>query len=98
LSGIFKIKFLWIGLFLAFPPMAAWALRGGHDKPAPSPVAMTEVVETNRIKMPVEVVTKGGKTEWVMVDVPTQAIPEPGTTTLLMTLSCILLLRRKREE
>jgi hypothetical protein len=98
LIGFLKIKFLWIGLFLAFPPMAAWALRGADDKPAPSPVAMPEVVETNRIQMPVEVVTKGGKAEWVMVEVSTQAIPEPGTSTLLMTLSCLILLRRKREE
>lgn len=96
--GILKIKFLWIGLFLAFPPMAAWALRGDEDKPAPAAVAMPTVVETNRIKMPVEVVTKGGKTEWVMVEVPTQAIPEPGTSTLLMAFSCLILLRRKREE
>jgi hypothetical protein len=98
LIGFLKIKFLWIGLFLAFPPMAAWALRGDDDKPAPSPVAMPEVVETNRIQMPVEVVTKGGKAEWVMVEVTAQAIPEPGTSTLLIALSSMLLLRRKREE
>lgn len=93
-----KIKFLWIGVFLAFPPMAAWALRGDDASPAPSPVAVQTVVETENIQIPVEVVTKGGKAEWVMVEVPTQAIPEPGTSTLLMTLSCLILLRRKRQE
>lgn len=96
--GIFKIKFLWIGLFLACPPMVSWALSGHDDEPTPPPVLTFAPEETNRIQMPVEVVTKGGKAEWVMVQVPAQAIPEPGTTTLLITLSSMLLLRRKREE
>lgn len=96
--GIFKIKFLWIGFFLVLPPMAAWALRGHDSEPTPPPVLESSHVETNRVQMPVEVVAKGGKTEWVMVEVATDAIPEPGTTTLLITLSSLLLLRRNREE
>lgn len=78
--------------------MAAWALRGHDVEPTPPLVLASAPVETNRVQMPVEVVTKGGKTEWVMVEVATDAIPEPGTTTLLITLSSLLLLRRQREE
>ena len=96
--GTLKIKFLWIGLFLAFPPMVAWALRGHDDSPASPPSAMVRTVETTRIQVPVEIVTKDGKVEWIMVDVVADAIPEPGTSALLMTLSSLLLLRRNREE
>lgn len=99
MPGIFKIKILWIGLFLAFPPMAAWALRGGSDEtPTPPSPAPANAVEETRVRMPVEVITKGGKTEWVMVEVAAGAIPEPGTTTLLMVFSSLCLLRRQREE
>ena len=92
------MKFLWIGLFLAFPPTVAWLLRG-NDAPAASPPAATAATaETTRIQVPVEIVTKDGKVEWVMVEVAADAIPEPGTSALLITLSSLLLLRRKREE
>lgn len=93
-----KIKFLWIGLFLAFPPVAAWALRGSNPAPETPPPALEKPAEAASLKMPVEVVARGEKTEWVMIDVQNEAIPEPGTLTLLITLSCVLLLRRQREE
>jgi hypothetical protein len=97
LSGILKIKSLWIGLFLALPLAAAWKLSGHHQEPS-SPVKASNVVETSLVRVPVEVVAKGGKTEWVMVEVPVQPIPEPGIATLLMAFSWLCLLRRKREE
>jgi hypothetical protein len=97
LFAILKIKILWIGLFLAFPPMAAWALRGHDGEPTPPPVAMPNAAETSRVQMPVEVIANGEKPEWVMVEVPAEAIPEPGTA-LLMMFSSLLLLRRKRKE
>ncbi len=99
MSGIFKIKFLGLGLLLASPPMAAWALRGGTpDTDAPlaahaPPAAVAP--EQAPMKVPVEVVTKDGKKEWVMVEFHTTAIPEPGSAALLM-LSSLLLLRRQR--
>jgi hypothetical protein len=103
LPGIFKIKSLWLGLFLAFPPVAAWTLRGNaeslnpppaaHSAPAPAAVP----AEENLMQVPVEVVANGGKTEWVVVEVTNQAIPEPGAAAML-ALSSLLLLRRQRRK
>lgn len=98
MPGTFKIKILWIGLLLAFPPVAVWVLRGHDDSPASPPAAVTETAESPRIQLPVEIVTKDGKVEWIMVEIAADAIPEPGTATLLMAFSSLLLLRRKREE
>jgi hypothetical protein len=98
LSGILKIKSLWIGLFLALPLAAALKLSGHHHQEPSAPAKASNVVETSLVKIPVEVVAKSGKTEWVMVEVPVQPIPEPGIATLLMAFSCLCLLRRKREE
>lgn len=101
MTGIFKIKFLWFGLFLASPPMAAWALRGGvetENTPVQTNIHATAASsETDRLKVPVEVVTGEGKTQWMMVEVTHEAIPEPGAAVLL-AVSSLLLLRRHREE
>jgi hypothetical protein len=96
LSGILNIKFLWSGLFLAFLPVAAWTLLG-ETKPSPKAIEIP-TLDSGQVKVPVEVIAKGGKAEWVMVEVSAQAIPEPGTFTLLVLLPSLLLLRRKREE
>ena len=98
MSGLLKIKFLWIGLFLTFPLAVAWTLGGQHHKESAAPQKATHTMETSLVRVPVEVVAKGGKTEWVMVEVPVQPIPEPGIATLLMAFSCLCLLRRKRED
>ena len=74
--------------------MAAWALRGHGDEPPPNQTVTLSTIE----KVPVEVVAKGVKSEWLMVEVPSEAIPEPGVMTLLMVSSSVALLRRRREE
>lgn len=82
MSDILKIKSLWIGLFLALPLATALKLSGPHDQePSVRPVKASSTVETGLVKIPVEVVAKGEKTEWVMVEVPSQPIPEPGIVT-----------------
>jgi hypothetical protein len=50
------------------------------------------------LRLPVEVVTKGGAREWVMVAVESQAIPEPSAAALLMLGGCALCLRRQRPQ
>jgi hypothetical protein len=103
LPGIFKIKSLWLGLLLASPPVAAWALRGTAEavNPPPAahsaPVPAAAPVEENLMQLPVEVVANGSKTEWVVVEVTNKAIPEPGAAAML-ALSCLLLLRRQRRK
>lgn len=83
MQRIFQINLLCIGLFLACPSLLAQSL------PA------FDAGEEKFVKMPVEVVGVGGKTEWVMVEVSNQAVPEPGAAVLL-ALSSLLLLRRRR--
>lgn len=102
MPGIFKIKSLWLGLFLAFPPAAAWALRGNAEAVNPPPAAHSAPApaapaEEDLMQVPVEVVADGGKTEWVVVEVTNQAIPEPGAAAML-ALSSLLLLRRQRRK
>ena len=98
MTHLSKLKFLWFGMLLACPPIAVWTYRSKPD-PRKLPTALiTEVVESNSVKIPVEVIAKNGKAEWVMVEVATENVPEPGTMTLLMTLGSLMLLRRNREE
>lgn len=47
------------------------------------------------MKFPVEIITKGGKSEWIYVEVAGQSIPEPSSTSLIF-LTSLLLLRRHR--
>lgn len=96
--GIAKIKLLCLGMLLTLPAVIAW--KSGEKKitPAPSRTGKAETTETSSVKIPVEVISKGGKSEWVMVEVATEAVPEPGTITLMMTLGSLALLRRQREE
>ena len=85
-------------MLLACPAFAVWTFQG---KPGPRELpaaAATEVADANSVKIPVEVITKNGEAEWVMVEVATETVPEPCTMTLLMTLGSLMLLRRKREE
>jgi hypothetical protein len=98
LFGITKIKILCLGMLLALPPVIA--LKSGEKKNASASSQTTKAVatETSAIQIPVEVISKGGKAEWVMVEVATEAVPEPATITLMMTLGSLMLLRRQRKE
>lgn len=91
------MKAVLIGMLLASPPVAAWVLRWQEpttqttpDQPLAKPTTAPATVQ-----IPVEVVSKGRASEWVYVEVPTQAVPEPGVT-LLLPLASLLLLRRQR--
>jgi hypothetical protein len=96
LLGLFKIKSLLIGMFLASPPVAAWMLHA--SEPIPHTTASQSVTpspSTEAVQIPVEIFAKGSASKWVYVAVPTQAVPEPGIT-LLLPLASLLLLRRRR--
>lgn len=85
-------------MLLACPAFAVWTFQGKPDPRELPASATTEATDANSVKIPVEVITKNGEAEWVMVEVATETVPEPGTMTLLMTLGSLMLLRRKREE
>jgi hypothetical protein len=102
LFGIFKIKVLLLGALLASPPLAAWMIRGADQKAReagaqlqqshpPSPVPN----QAAPVKVAVEVVSKGSPPQWVYVEVPAQAIPEPGSLTLVVGAGWLLLRRRR---
>ncbi|MDP3849344.1 MAG: hypothetical protein Q8Q59_02490 [Luteolibacter sp.] len=100
MPGFFNIKFLWIGLLLACPAVAVWVMREPPEAPVQPPA--TEVRSAppsgeNLMKFPVEIITKGGKSEWIYVEVADQHIPEASSTTLIF-LTSLLLLRRQREK
>jgi hypothetical protein len=95
---ILKNKMLWIGLILSIPAIAVLAARKPHNERPPTAPGMANAEDGGRMKVPVEVVGKDGRKEWVIVEVPVGTIPEPGTCALLVTFSSLLLLRRKREE
>lgn len=83
MQRIFQINLLCVGLVLACPSLVAQSLP-------------TSVVgEEKFVKMPVEVVGVGGKSEWVMVEISNEAVPEPSAAALL-ALTSLLLLRRRR--
>ncbi|MCU0750652.1 MAG: PEP-CTERM sorting domain-containing protein [Akkermansiaceae bacterium] len=102
MSGFFKIKVLLIGALLASPPVAAWMIRGSDQNAREAMVQPLEVespapgpVQAAPVKVAVEVVSKGSAPQWVYIEVPAQAIPEPGSLTLVAAAG-LLLLRRRR--
>lgn len=94
--GIFKIKAVLLGLLLASPPLAAWILHEA-DTPARAEAVPQDAVASAEpaAQIAVEVVAKGSSPEWVYVEVPAQAVPEPGSV-MLLAVSSLLLLRRQR--
>jgi hypothetical protein len=94
------MKALFLGLLLATPAVAAWIFHG--TEPAmeirpDAPRASHAVPAGSPVQVPVEVVAKGSQPEWVYVQVPNQAIPEPGVASLL-ALTSLLLLKRQRPD
>ena len=93
-----------LGLLLASPAVAAWIFRGTDPALAIPPGVSPTLPQAHHalpadspVQVPVEVVAKGSEPEWVYVQVPNQAIPEPGVASLL-ALTSLLLLRRQRPD
>jgi hypothetical protein len=99
LFGILKMKVLFFGLLLASPPVAAWILRAPEPTLQPEEIqavsALQSAPQSEATQVPVEIVTKGGTSKWVYVEVSHQSIPEPGVVSLA-ALASLLLLRRQR--
>jgi hypothetical protein len=84
------MKWLGLAVLLASPPVAAWALRGGGETAAAPEIASPPIE-----RVAVEVLAADGKKQWMVVEVPHDAVPEPASAVLMM-LSTLLLLRRQR--
>lgn len=92
------MKAVFLGLLLASPPVAAWILRGDEsslEAQMVQQVSATVAASPEAVRLPVEVVTKGGAPQWIYVEVTNSAVPEPGVVSLLAVTS-LLLLRRHR--
>lgn len=92
--GIFRIKSLIFSLLLASPALAAWAYLE-TDSIVPREVSPPSA--EGAVQISVEVIAKGSAPQWVYVQVPPQAIPEPGFASLLALAGGILVLRRTRQ-
>jgi hypothetical protein len=97
--GLLRIKSLIFGLLLASPALAAWAYLG------PGPVDSVRVLPASAgqssvepLRISVEVIAKGSAPQWVYVEVPPQAIPEPGYIALLALTGVLLIFRRSRGQ
>lgn len=99
--GIFKIKALLFGMFLASPALVMWKFRGAEavvSKPEIRSISYTSQAPRveSIVRVPVEVIAKGRAPQWVYVEVGSQAVPEPGIASLLVLTSLLLVFRRQR--
>ena len=100
--GLFKMKFLLVGVLLASPAIAAWTLRGTEkpDTAAIRQTAFDSKIQPARpseaVRVPVEVIEKGTATQWIYIETGNQAVPEPGIYSLLAFASLAWVLRRNR--
>lgn len=90
-----------IGLSFAVPQLAAWSMPSGDSQKTPElqavPLEKQSAGLPETIRVPVEVLARGSKTEWVMVEVQTRPIPEPSALNLLL-FSLALCLGRRRSS
>lgn len=78
--GIFKLKVLVFGLFLAFPALAMWIYRSqaaeaSHRVAVSSSMAFTDAAHETTVRIPVEVIVTGNAPEVVYVQVGRQVVP-----------------------
>ncbi len=93
------MKPLLLGLLLATPALGAWIFHGTPviDSTAPR-TAITAAPAPPLaaiVRVPVEVIAKDRAPQWIYVQVGAQSVPEPGTATLLVLTSLLLLHRRR---
>lgn len=95
------MKTLLLALLVASPAVASWVRHGGGPAPARPeirpisyPASASGTGSVTRV--PVEVLSKGSAPQWVYIQVPGQAVPEPGMISLLALTSLFLVFRRRR--
>ena len=98
-----KIKFLFGVMLAAAPaygelqPARLPAASGSPAEVRTAASAQQAAQDQGSLRVPVEVVAKDGESEWVIVEVEPQAIPEPSAAVLLLLVGGALLLRRDRK-
>ena len=95
------MKALLFGMFFASPAVATWAFHRPETvaaRPEIQAVSHTSLAPLSApvVRVPVEVIAKGSAPHWVYVEVGTQAVPEPGTFSLLALTGLLLVFRRQR--
>lgn len=67
------------GLLMASPAVAVWQFRGAEPattRPGVRQISTTTGPETT-VRVPVEVISTGSAAEWVYIEVASQALPAP---------------------
>jgi hypothetical protein len=100
-SGFLEIKTLLFGLLVASPAVGVWAMNRPNvpvvqEVPKSSSFGAVVALPADATRVPVEVLSKGSKPEWVYVEVGNQAVPEPGSISLLILAGTALAFRRQR--
>ncbi len=101
MSGFLKIKTLLIGLLLASPAVSVWAMNRPkaplvQEVPKSTSFGAVVALPADATRVPVEILSKGSKPEWVYVEVGNQAVPEPGSISLIILAGTALAFRRQR--
>jgi len=97
----FKLKVLIVGLLLVSPAVGFWSYQSGRSSDligsTDAVVASETVLDSEpSLKIPVQVIRCGKTPEWVYVQISPQAVPEPGTLSLLGIGAILLMTRRQR--
>ncbi len=93
------MKPLFLGLLLVSPALGAWIFHRTPELDCTASGAIIAAVPAHPpaaiVRVPVEVIAKGSAPQWIYVQVGSQSVPEPGTATLLVLTSLLLLHRRR---
>lgn len=99
--AFFKLKVLLIGLLLISPAVGFWSYQNGRSSDligsSDAVVACKPVVDSEpTLEIPVQVIRCGMTPQWIYVQIAPQAVPEPGTLSLLGIAAIFLIIRRQR--
>jgi len=99
--AFFKLKVLLIGLLLISPAVGFWSYQHGRSSDligsSDAVVVSKPVVDSEpTLEIPVQVIRCGKTPEWVYVQISPQAVPEPGTLSLMGIGAILLMIRRQR--